>query len=131
MIGDMSHGEYAGNVEVLGSMIEDRRVHQAAGCTGLACMGEASTGAFVAAINVDGNFPVRLVLTAVAVMADHQKLIEDLERRLEIQRQMTADAAVSAMRVDADLVDAHGQIAGLEQKVAALLAELTVMEEPE
>jgi hypothetical protein len=88
MIGDMSHGEYAGNVEVLGSMIEDRRVHQAAGCT-----------AGVHGRGVHGG----------------------VCRRDQRGRQL----------VDADLVDAHGQIAGLEQKVAALLAELTVMEEPE
>jgi|tagenome__1003787_1003787.scaffolds.fasta_scaffold20179237_3 hypothetical protein len=131
MIEDMSGSEQESNMQVLGSMVEDRRAHKAAGCTGLTCMGEVSTEAFAAAINVDGTFPVRLVLTAVAVMADEQNRTEELERRLEVQRQMTADAAASAMRVDADLVDAHGQIAGLEQKVAALLAELTVMEEPE
>lgn len=61
-------------------------------------------------------------------MSDQDR-IKDLERWLEIQRKMTADAAACAMRADADLVDAHGQIAGLEQQVASLTAELTLWEE--
>jgi hypothetical protein len=127
----MTREEYEQNRQCLEAMIEQRREHVGEGCGGLTCMGEPANMSLRAGINVDPGWPVRLVLTAVTMMAGHQDRIENLERRMEVQRQMTADAAASAMRLDADLVDAHGQIAGLEERVAALLAELTVMEEPE
>jgi hypothetical protein len=128
----MTREEYEENAQCLRSMLDERREHHAGQeCGNLTCMGEPANVSFRAALDADPRWPVRLVLTAVTMMAGHQDRIEDLERRLEVQRQMTADAAASAMRLDADLVDAHGQIAGLEQRVAALLAELTVMEEPE
>lgn len=125
----MTREEYEQNAQCLGSMIDERRKHASEDCIGLTCMGEPANVSLRAGIGADPRWPIRLVLVAVTMMAGHRDQIEDLERRLEVQREMTADAAASAMRMDADLVDAHGQIAGLEQKVASLTAELTLWEE--
>jgi hypothetical protein len=125
----MTREEYEQNAQCLNSMVAERRAHAAENCGGLTCMGDPANVSLRAGISADPRWPIRLVLAAVTMMAGDRERIEELERLLEVQRGMTADAAACAMRVDADLVDAHGQIAGLEQKVAALLAELTVMEE--
>jgi hypothetical protein len=125
----MTREEYEQNAQCLNSMVAERRGHAAENCGGLTCMGEVANVSLRAGISADPRWPTRLVLAAVTMMAGDRERIEEFERRLEIQRQMTADAAASAMRLDADLVDAHGQIAGLEERVAALLAELTAYEE--
>jgi hypothetical protein len=125
----MTREEYEQNAQCLKSMVDERRRHAAENCGGLTCMGEAANVSLRAGISADPRWPIRLVLAAVTMMAGDRERIEEFERRLEIQRQMTADAAACAMRVDADLVDAQGQIAGLEERVAALLAELTAYEE--
>lgn len=127
----MTREEYEQNARCLKSMVDERRRHATEECRGLTCMGEPANVALRAGISTYPRWPIELVLVAVALMAEHQERIEDLERRLEVQRQMTADAAASAMRLDADLVDAHGQIAGLEERVASLTAELTLWEDAE
>jgi hypothetical protein len=92
-------------------------------------MGPASMPSFLVAAAVDPAWPAKLVPVAVAMLAEAVGRMEELDQLLEIQRGMTADAAACAMRVDADLVDAHGRIADLEKKVGSLTAELTLWEE--
>jgi hypothetical protein len=124
----MTREEYEQNAQCLNSMVAERRKHADENCGGLTCMGEAANVSMRAGISADPRWPVRLVLAAVTMMAGHQDRIEELERLLDLQRGMTADAAACAMRVDADLVDAQGRIADLERSVASLTAELTLWE---
>jgi hypothetical protein len=122
--------QFEQNAQALVSMIQERREHLAAGrCNDPGCIGPAATLALRNAVAVDPGWPSVLVLVAVAMLADDRERIEKLEAALEIQRKMTADSAAAAMGLDADLVDAHGRIAGLERSLASALAELTLWEE--
>jgi hypothetical protein len=123
----MTDEEYEASVRAIESMVSERRKHTT--CAKRACMGPASMPAFLVAAAVDPAWPAKLVPVAVAMLAEAAIRAGELDRLLEIQRGMTADAAACAMRVDADLVDAHGRIADLEQRVASLTAELTLWEE--
>jgi hypothetical protein len=125
----MTREEYEENTRVLAAMVDERRkAHGGGGCDDPACMGPDAMRAFIDAVRVDAGWPAKLVLAAVAVMAGQVERVEELERLLEVQRGMTADAAACAMRVDADLVDAQGRVADLERSVASLTAELTLWE---
>lgn len=126
----MNSDEFDQHAGTIAAMVTERREHTASGgCPNPACLGQAGMEAFRNAAGLDPIWPHNIALVAITLLADASGRLDELERLLEAQRGLTADAAAQAMNLDADLVDAHGQIAGLEQRVSGLLAEVTAWEE--
>lgn len=126
----MNDEDFAAHAGTIAAMVIERREHVAEGvCREIACMGPAAILAMREAAAADPRWLPYLVRVAITLLADSQSRIDELERAIEIQRGLTADSAAAAMRLDADLVDGHGQVAGLELRVSSLLAELTLRED--
>lgn len=128
----MSHEENAAMLAELSAAW--RLHHEQTRCAEVQCTGDmAALRTMQARYGIEATAvicsAVYLLAGAAGTCDDQDERIAELGRLLEVQRGLTADAAAQAIHLDADLVDAHGQIAGLEQRVSGLLAELTAWEE--